>query len=54
VPVLVPGEEIDAETLLRLRELAEQGTRVAYAADPSLGTLQVLTRAPDGDEGQSR
>jgi lysine decarboxylase len=42
VPVLVPGELIAAETLHRLRDLAAQGTRVAYAADPSLDTMQVL------------
>ena len=42
VPVLVPGELIDAETLDVLRTLAAQGTRVAYAADPSLDTFRVV------------
>ncbi len=42
VPVLIPGEHIDAETVDALRTLAAHGTRVAYAADPSLDTFQVL------------
>ncbi|WP_322097712.1 aminotransferase class I/II-fold pyridoxal phosphate-dependent enzyme [Nakamurella alba] len=42
VPVLVPGERIDRDTLDRLAALAATGTRVAYAADPALETIQVL------------
>ncbi len=42
VPALVPGELIEADTLHTLRTLAAQGTRVAYAADPSLNTFRVL------------
>ncbi len=44
VPVLVPGEVIEADTVTRLRDLAHRGTRVAYAADPSLDSLEVVTR----------
>ena len=44
VPVLVPGEVIEAETLSRLRDLALRGTRVAYAADPTLDSLEVVIR----------
>jgi lysine decarboxylase len=42
VPVLVPGEVISREALTLLREAAAGGTRIAYAADPTLSTLQVL------------
>ena len=48
VPVLVPGELIEADTLDTLRTLAAQGTRVAYAADPSLNTFRVLLDEPAG------
>jgi lysine decarboxylase len=43
VPVLAPGELITAEALAALREVAADGGRIAYAADPALGTFQVLT-----------
>ena len=42
VPVLVPGEIIEASTIAALRAAAAAGTRVAYAADPSLETFQVV------------
>jgi lysine decarboxylase len=42
VPVLAPGELITAEALAALREVAAHGGRIAYAADPSLRTLQVV------------
>jgi lysine decarboxylase len=42
VPVLVPGEIISEETLVLLRTAAEGGTRIAYAADPSMTTVQVV------------
>jgi arginine decarboxylase len=42
VPVLVPGEIISEETLVLLRTAAEGGTRIAYAADPSMSTVQVV------------
>ncbi len=43
IPVLVPGEEVTAETLAHLDAHRSAGTRIAYAADPSLETLQVVT-----------
>ena len=43
VPVLAPGELITAEALAALREVAADGGRIAYAADPTLGTFQVVT-----------
>ena len=43
VPVLAPGELITAEALAALREVAADGGRIAYAADPSLATFQVVT-----------
>jgi arginine decarboxylase len=44
VPVLAPGELITAAALDALREVAADGGRIAYAADPTLGTFQVLCR----------
>jgi lysine decarboxylase len=46
VPVLAPGEVIARETVEGLREAAAQGVRVAYASDPTLATVRVLTRRP--------
>jgi lysine decarboxylase len=43
VPVLVPGEVVTAEILAALRSVRDRGTRIAYAADPTLTTLQVLS-----------
>ncbi len=42
VPVLAPGERITAEIVDGLREAQAQGTRIAYAADPTLSTLRTL------------
>ncbi len=42
VPVLAPGELITAEAVAALREVAADGGRIAYAADPSLATFQVV------------
>jgi arginine decarboxylase len=42
VPVLVPGEIVTAEALAALREARAAGTRIAYAADSTLATLQVV------------
>ena len=42
VPVLAPGELITEELLAALRDVAADGVRVAYAADPSLSTLEVV------------
>jgi lysine decarboxylase len=44
VPVLAPGELITAQALDSLREVRADGGRIAYAADPSLATLQVVVR----------
>jgi lysine decarboxylase len=46
VPVLIPGEVVTAEAMRALRTMHAAGTRVAYAADPTLRTLQVVA-APD-------
>jgi lysine decarboxylase len=43
VPVLVPGEVVTADGLAALREARGSGTRIAYAADPTLATLQVVS-----------
>jgi arginine decarboxylase len=42
VPVLAPGELITAAAVKALREVAADGGRIAYAADPSLQTFQVV------------
>jgi arginine decarboxylase len=42
VPVLAPGELITAAAIGALREVAADGGRIAYAADPSLATFQVI------------
>jgi len=44
VPVLVPGEEITAATVEALRKAHHAGLRIAYAADPTLATFQVVAR----------
>ncbi len=43
VPVLAPGELITAAAVAALREVAADGGRIAYAADPTLATFQVIT-----------
>jgi lysine decarboxylase len=48
VPVLVPGEEITAATMAALDRALEAGTRIAYAADPTLACLQVVQDASPG------
>jgi arginine decarboxylase len=42
VPVLAPGEMVTDEALTALSEAGADGVRVAYAADPTLATLDVL------------
>jgi arginine decarboxylase len=44
VPVLAPGELITGAAIEALREVAADGGRIAYAADPSLRTFQVIVR----------
>jgi len=43
IPVLAPGELITAEAVAALREVLADGGRIAYAADPTLATFQVVT-----------
>jgi lysine decarboxylase len=47
VPVLAPGELITAEAVEALREVAADGGRIAYAADPALATFQVVKAGAD-------
>ncbi|HOA03450.1 MAG TPA: hypothetical protein PKI09_00735 [Dermatophilaceae bacterium] len=42
IPVLAPGELITEETMSALRAARAAGTRIAYAADPTLATVRVL------------
>ena len=45
VPVLAPGEVITSAALDALRAALADGGRIAYAADPTLATIQVIARA---------
>lgn len=42
VPVLAPGERVTAGALAALTTARDDGCRIAYAADPTLATLQVV------------
>jgi lysine decarboxylase len=42
IPVLAPGELVTETLLSGLRAVAADGVRVAYAADPTLKTLEVV------------
>jgi lysine decarboxylase len=42
IPVLTPGELITAETINALGHAAHSGVRIAYAADPTLSSYQVV------------
>ena len=42
VPVLAPGERITAQAVASLQAAAQAGTRIAYAADPTLATFRVV------------
>jgi arginine decarboxylase len=42
IPVLAPGEEVTHAALDVLMQAREAGVRIAYAADPTLGTLRVV------------
>jgi arginine decarboxylase len=43
IPVLAPGELITADAVTALRAAAADGSRIAYAADPTLTTFQIIT-----------
>jgi arginine decarboxylase len=47
VPVLAPGERVTRAALDALSRARDQGARLAYAADPTLATLQVVAGGPD-------
>ena len=42
IPVLAPGEEVTAAVVEALRAARAAGSRIAYAADPSLKTVDVV------------
>jgi arginine decarboxylase len=44
VPVLVPGEVVTVAALAALSAARRAGTRIAYAADPGLASLQVVAQ----------
>ena len=44
IPAIAPGEVVSAELLAALREAAAHGTRIAYCADPTLRTIEVVAR----------
>ena len=43
IPVLAPGEDVTRDVLAALDGARAAGVRIAYAADPSLETLRVVT-----------
>ena len=43
IPVLAPGELVTEATLTALQAARSAGVRIAYAADPTLATIRVLT-----------
>jgi arginine decarboxylase len=47
VPIFAPGELITPALLRALRQKADEGSRIAYATDPSLRTFRVLAN-PQG------
>ena len=42
IPVLAPGEEVTLDAVEALSAARAAGSRIAYAADPSLGTIDVV------------
>jgi arginine decarboxylase len=44
IPAIAPGEVVTAALLDALRQAAAHGTRLAYCADPTLGSIQVVAR----------
>ena len=46
IPAIVPGEVLTADVLAALRGAAAAGVRVAYAADPTMATVQVVAAPP--------
>jgi lysine decarboxylase len=49
VPVLAPGEVISAAALGALQAARAEGGRIAYAADPTLTTIQVIAADQPGE-----
>ena len=43
---VAPGERLDAERLDYLRALAAAGVRIVGCADPTLGSLRVVSASP--------
>jgi lysine decarboxylase len=42
IPVIAPGERIEAQVVAALRADARRGTRIAYCRSPNLDTIQVI------------
>ena len=42
IPVLAPGEEVTLDAVDALRAARDAGSRIAYAADPTVRTLDVV------------
>ena len=42
IPVLAPGEEVTLDAVEALRAAVAAGSRIAYAADPTGHTLDVI------------
>jgi arginine decarboxylase len=42
IPVLAPGEEVTPDVVEALRAARTAGSRIAYAADPTVNTVDVV------------
>ena len=42
IPVIAPGETVTTQAVLALQQARAAGVRIAYATDPTIGTLRVL------------
>lgn len=51
IPVLAAGERVTAAALAALREARASGVRIAYAADPTLATLRVVSPSASAAAG---
>ena len=43
IPVLAPGETITEDTITAIEHARSTGVRIAYAADPTLATIRVVS-----------
>jgi lysine decarboxylase len=54
IPLIAPGEMITPGALAALGHARTSGVRIAYASDPTLATLRVVTPSTTGGDGRTR